>query len=493
MINLMLNQGTNKWLSKLDDSHSMFSIAVRDGVENLGRTGMEWKRNPHGGRERAIEEVLTTLVWGFGINFIKEKLYDPIVRNYTTVKFPDMDMQIINKAHPQSLSEKVIHDFATKYPEVYGGLEKVVASPNLQKWYHASNVAKFLLCTMVPVAVIALGIPTFNQWLTRMLQTKEKEVAQGPKPPQFASGLPSFKKPSAFQAFEAAQNPNALAGGPVQFGSLGTMAMKGAEAASYFLQNERANTLLVDGSLSSGRFYKGRNWVERLEIAMREATIVFFLFVAQRPVQNFIQKWTDKLFGTHSNIEFDALNHLGKQFKEGGTQAFLNQYQSSRAELVQKLAAKLQNGAAEGAMDVSKLLTDPGAYSKLEKALVEVIRDEALAGKADNVILEIGKACRWIPTINVDGKQMLDLTKTMQNKPFASLIQSLDEVAVKLGQAEGGALQKLLSKSYNGRVGALILANLFCAAFVSYIGPKVQHWITYKLTGKDAFPGIESY
>lgn len=485
---LLFNPKVTHILSKLDDSTSMFSIAMRDGVDNTGRTIMEYKRSPHGGRERLIEEVLTTLIWGFGINILKNKVYDPIFRKNTPIKFPDADMSLLAKESTQHLTTEMAQKFEAAFPKAYEGLTEMVTSPAMKKWYHASNVGKFMFCTGIPVLLISLGIPTLNQWLTRKKLSQENTALDLNQNPQF--GNPSFAKPSLFQIFDEAQSGKPTLGGPVQFaGALGSGATLAAEGISHLLQNERANTLVVDGMLSGGRFYKGRNPVEKAEIAFRELSIIGFLYYAQRPIQNFFQKQFDKYFGTFSRIDFTGLAHLKEQFKtptEGTIGRNLSdEFKTSFQSLSEKIKATNPNL-------VESILKSSTADKEVEAALVQVIREYAISGAKDNLILETAKKCNWIPTLSHEGAgSILDVTKKIQTEPILHFIESLTGLTQKLETNGLGALEKLLTKSYGGRVGAFVAANAVCALFLSYICPKLQHYITYKITGKDHFPGTD--
>jgi hypothetical protein len=106
--------------------------------------------------------------------------------------------------------------------------------------------------------------------------------------------------------------------------------------------------------------------------------------------------------------------------------------------------------------------------------------------------MEMAKSQNLIKTMaGANGEKLLDLTKMVNTKEMPYLIKSLESMAQKLQGKELGALASMVNKSYMGRFSAMILANVVCAFFVAYLGPKVQHWITYKMTGKDYFPGVD--
>jgi hypothetical protein len=174
----------------------MFSVAARDGVDSIGRTVSEYKRDPHGGRERLIEEILTFAIWGFGVRTMKQ-LYDaailhtPGVKDKLGIHLPDLDLALLPKGRfgfeqgAQILDKGLVE----KFHNTFGGVEQykqlldVVADKSIQNKYRYSSIVKFGMATMVPALIIALGIPTFNQWLTRKKLAKEHPKARTSKEP----------------------------------------------------------------------------------------------------------------------------------------------------------------------------------------------------------------------------------------------------------------------------------------------------------------------
>ena len=556
---VLFNPKVNRFISKLDDEKSMFSIAIRDGVDNAGRTYQEWKRSPHGGRERLLEEVITTLIWGFGINFMKSRVYDPLVKKFTsgakhTIQYPDVDMALLGEASAsvrmtpalkdalksqfpkayqaleaqgfklqpalaatlakdapgayqllmsraeQRLTTGIVDQFSKKFPDAYKGLRDVVSNKTLQNAYHHSNVAKFLIATGIPVFLIGFGIPTLNQWLTKKALTPK----EGGSPlPTFSAnghqGLPAGtlqgtlkRKPIGFNAFEQALYPGKHFGKGPQFGGFESVGL----AVSNILQQERYNTLIVDGIISGGRTYKARNWIERAEILFREATIIFFLYFAQRPIQNRIGQMLDKSFHAVSELDFQAMRSMHEKYK-----TCPSAFHSDLKKGIQELFG--------GKIPASEALAD------VEQAVLERIRAYFLSGRTDNLLLESAKISHWIPTFEHAAagkapKTLLDLTKKIHTEKilaFAHHLETFAEQVNKTASVAGKTITKhssaaekeLFNKAFNGllrrsnwaRLGSLVLANGVCAVFLSYVGPKIQHFITYKITGKDYFPGLE--
>lgn len=533
---LLLTEWGNRWMSSLDDSTSMTSIAIRDGLDTSGRTVMEYQRSQHGGRERLIEEVMTLLIWGFGIRFLKDQVYDPFMKRFTRIKHPDLDMSLL-KDGPQKLTPELVERFNNheKFRGAYDDLLKIAKNEgNLQKLQSYSTNAKFLIATGIPVLLIAFGIPTFNQWLTRQKLQKAQSENQ-PMPPVGAGhpvSVPSsgIQHPVAFTSFQSGKvSPFAQAQTPGFNGPPFTAAPLANPAApmpgqtprfaglggvtSMLLQNERYNTLLVDGVISGGRTYKARNWTERLEIMFREALVIFFLYFAQAPIQRFFSNLFDRKPDVHTQLPFSTMKHLHEVYGNNSSR-FQADYKASTEHLV-KLLGLSESELIRNTQQLEyirnfrgvKRMINPERVAKLEKIeaelerrLTKAVQDYFLQGKSGDLFFETAKSGGWIPTFEKNGVQMLDLSKKIDMQPilrmvdaFGKVHEDLVKLLPKYNPVEAEALfGKIMKKSLNGRAGAMLLANGVCFFLLSILGPLVQHRITRNMTGKDYFPGVQA-
>lgn len=608
MINLF-DKRVNGFLTKMDDSTSMVSLALRDGVESSGRTYMEYKRDKHGGRERLIEEGATMVIWAFGINWMKG-VYDWVAKDaMKKIDLPDLNtallkkseapgqqtgvkgfFQLFNTPSAQTLvdhSEKKLSQGAQnlvktfEHNQAYGKLTDIVSKQSSK--YAISNMAKFLIATGIPVTAIAFGIPSFNQWLTRKKLAQEKKslsalgmnhttpaaafnspfnkgfnqpvngFAGFPQPGtnalnQNAGGNPFF--PNAFSA-KPATRKSAFANGKVQFGGGNIF----GDAAAALLQNERMNTLLVDSTISGGRIYKGRNWQEKAEIIFREGSIIALLYFGQSWLQKRFTQW----FKGGSNLSFDATRFLngvyGKpqhqdQFKAHFEQAkkdlhgvFGTNIKAFHQGLEQKEGGKFwENLFTYAGRD--KIRAAQASHYEAEKKLVAQIQHYFESGKAQkgehNLIFEVAKECGWIPTF--DGKAIpnkslstvvgetfqnagqkvknsvnflkgnggefelagnrflspaaeskaLNITKKIDTDSIFHFVKHLEEVLIHNEKsATRESVQQLMKKAIGRRAWAWVASNAVCTLFLSYLCPKVQHYITYRNTGKNYFPGVQ--
>jgi hypothetical protein len=451
------------------------------------------------------------------------------------------------KKGPQHLTPELVAKFNSHkdFKGAYSNLLKVVKDENhLQKWYSRSTNAKFLIATGIPVLLIAFGTPTFNQWLTRRKLAKEQgqnqqlppttpmggplgqtmptSAAQAPTTPVFStlapmnanSGFPSaqtYAQPrvSPFASFGAPASNMSVSQPSVaqpQFAGLGGI-------ASSLLQNERYNTLLVDGVISGGRTYKARNWTERMEIIFREALLIVTLYFAQAPIQKFFSGLFDKKPDMHTQLQFDTMKHLNQVYGQNSSkfeadyrksmERFMKLMDVSESELFHntKELEYIQNFRwVKRLINPQKVAQLENMEAKLEAKLVSSVHNYFLEGKSGDLFFETAKSCGWIPTFEKDGVKMLSLTQKIKMQPilrmsdaFSKVNEDLVKLLTKTSPMEAEKLfGKMMKKSMSGRFGAMMLANGVCFTLLSILGPLVQHKITKRTTGQDYFPGVRA-
>lgn len=103
---LILSKPVISTFNALDQKDSMLPIAFRDAFDSSGRVYEEWKRDPHGGRESAINEGSASLVWGCGIPAFKSG-FDWVAQK-TGLAFPNLDLSLLqyDKSAPWILKPK---------------------------------------------------------------------------------------------------------------------------------------------------------------------------------------------------------------------------------------------------------------------------------------------------------------------------------------------------------------------------------------------------
>ncbi|MEB3287650.1 MAG: hypothetical protein VKJ04_09115 [Vampirovibrionales bacterium] len=344
-------------LSALNNANSMFAIAARDAFDSSGRIVQEVKRNPHGGRESFLEELGTTLVWGFGIP-LSRKLYDWTVGSMSrggkgiNVQFPGIDPHLLeDRTSAHKLTPEMVekyfknihnvpaHEFESQkkqllalanIPEGLGKNGQVMdkAAQQILNKYRGNLFLKLILCTFIPVLGIGFAIPKANQWLTHRIIHKEKTDSLQSLHQQELSNNPFH----ASNILRMSGQPGDMTHLLRMAGRTDTPAPVSTDAASIkfggamttasnwvgrMLTNDQAMSLnFVDAPLSSGRVITARNKDERIERAYREAWIIFTLFFLQTWLQQVAANLLDKMFKTSSSdIGFKSLKALHQSYQ----------------------------------------------------------------------------------------------------------------------------------------------------------------------------------
>jgi hypothetical protein len=255
---------------------------------------------------------------------------------------------------------------------------------------------------------------------------------------------------------------------------------------SFLLSNELANNFIVDGTIGYGRVHEARNLPEKLEKAFKELADVWIGIYFLTPlIQKLVVGAMDHLSGSFSHLEFKGLTYLINQYKT--THSLVQAYQSATMPSHAKFTPSSD--------EIAHFFNRKVSYQKAEtlareKKYALEIYEYIHQGRKDNVLLEMAKECGWIPTKKVNGRTVNDLTQLIKIDKIMDLEKSLDKMIKPAIEKGEKWLPKLLEKSLVAKSAVLIVANLLCSLYLAYLVPKVQHLITYKMTGKDEFPGI---
>ncbi len=429
------------FLLKMEDTSSMAAIVARDMVDNAGRISQAYKRDANDGKERLLEENLTTLIWGFGIKFIKQHVFNPLAKKFSSMKYPNFDLTLLNKG-PQKLTPELVKTFAPNDTH----LLKLASNPKLQKTYKLMGMTKFLIATGIPIALISFGIPTLNQALTKKRLQKERFEKEKHLYEHLSTPV---KRAPTFSPFQTTSPKPSLKN--IQFGN------NWVNKLSTVVENNRLNTLLVDATISGGRTYKARNKYERFEVLFQEAGIVFFLYYAADHIQNALSKWIDKSKNTASNLPFKTLKNL------------------SDKESIQAIT-KLSKGYLSHVEGLSE--------EKLVQQVRNTLLDSSTANEEFKQILKFSQQHGWVPMKN----KTLDITKKIDTASIQSFLGDLKNLKAVSKNTHTG-LESLLKKSFKSRVGTFIVSNVICTICLGWVIPALKQYMTYKLTDSKEFPG----
>jgi hypothetical protein len=234
-----------------------------------------------------------------------------------------------------------------------------------------------------------------------------------------------------------------------------------------------------------------------------------------------MQNWMTKGLKGGSELNFNTTRFLHNAYGKPGKHAAFNKDFTDALEKLEDtkiLGSDLKTFTnaqfeKEGYKFWINLFTQEGrqkirdaqkAAYQAEKKLVEKIQDYFMENHSDNLIFETAKECGWIPTF--EGKQTapgrymsasttgkaLNITKKIDTEAILNFAKHMNAVIQpNLESKAPEALETLLKRAVNRRGLAWLASNGICTLFLSYILPKAQHYMTYKMTGKNYFPGIQ--
>ena len=262
--------------SALGNNSSIAQIAVKDGIETVGRTAMAYKEGSKTSkrfgsleaRERLIEANATSLVWLGGIPALKV-LFDKFYTNtkYGFAQFKEYgmdalaktDIRLLDQKAPQALKLENITDKAL-IPHV----KKILDNPQAFK---RTFVKRAAISTLIPIALVGYVLPkTVYAYTHRRIENQKKKELKKAFQNQMENKENIINSKPVFATFMGkAQRANLAFHG-------------GLEKVSKYFTQPNTNMIMVDGGILAGRVGSSRNFLEGCERAISELGYVFFLY-----------------------------------------------------------------------------------------------------------------------------------------------------------------------------------------------------------------------
>ena len=472
-------------------------IALEAFVE-AGRTYQAYKRGGFDeARERITEEFSGAVFWLGGVtalNWLFEKLGQKILQlPKKTVDIAKDDVR--NPLDNFLKAEKRTNKNATEIT---------------QKLMARFKFTKVIASVLIANAFIGFVLPKINQAITRSYHKKEKQN-------QNNNSQDSFIKRPEFSDFMNSNNYKK----DVSFsGGLDLLAL-----ANNFENKRNWKLLSVDAGTCSGRVYSARNNDERVEIAFRDLTSIYFYMFNMANMN----KWLNQLEqGKGNSTRLDPSsaqfateymnNYLDtKSGKKVSVEEFAKEFLGTKEELPEVIKSKFNGKNIISLTDFKESLK--GLYGADKVAELETVADKMselqpqLKGES---ILTIGQAKDIINGGHINNPEFLkefyknafgnekfmdkykyvaqdslDSLKSDLTKYVESIVKKAKETNVQEITSE---ILKKASRN-NFKMNAINWGAGFAisAAFLSTFIPKLQYLITKKRTGQDGFPGTKEF
>ncbi len=460
-----------------------------------GRTRMAYKRGgTQEARERIIEEVSGTVTWLGGVkflNYLGDKVIGALLKN-KGVSF-DVGSDIMRRPFDNFLMNK------SNYP----------------KGFSANKISiikgvKVISAIVLADLFIGFAVPKFNQALSRAINKKKAEKQEQTAPltagdKQVKNESPSFK------------------------------GLAGLNTFTNFIENTNLGKLLgTDIGISGGRGLNARRKEETLDILVRDLGSLYFYYWARDDAAkvmnlittggktsqrldpksvNCITKYLDEFLAANGgSMPVDEFRKLmfGTGTKEVPALDFEKETPSKFSKFMSKLGRK--PAAPTEAIELDKFLSSltPQEHEQYcdtarrmselqpKRAGVSIISKNQIADLFKGGELNSPKLLHVIFDNYTDGAYKSEYKYVSHRslyKQKARVVQYVEDIlqAANNGKIDSALLKSVKNKNlaYNGL--NFLVGFAIAVAFISTIIPKIQYYITRKVTGIDGFPGGDKF
>ncbi len=493
-------------------SKSLAPLILLECFVTGGRTIQAYNRGGfEEARERLTEESIGAAFWFAGVkmfNKMNDKIGQKLLKLHTTnfdVEEDGLRKPLKNflKADKTGLTERQIAKFK---------LLKVTSSIVL------ANV------------LVGLVVPKINQHITTMLKNKKNTENTQPKESK-QTKQSSIQTP--VKSMDTFINSKSEDKKNVSFNGIGDTQVL-LSLANNFENNSKYQLLSTDVGIAGGRAISARNKHERTEILFRDLSSIYFYMFSMPNINSWLNSLEDgksrrldpvaakqisdhmeaflkekggkmkveefeKEFLGNNNNTYKITPELNAKFKDKviKLQEFTD-YLANSGKFTQEEISKYSDLAKR----MSKLQPQSEGVSVLSKHQVKDIFREGAINMPEFIQNLYQVATQDdIPFVRIKQGASADPYKFVARETLEELKNDVYEYATKIiekakkgsGEIDVSLIKKacrenFIKNAFNWGTGFAV-----SALFLSTLIPKMQYWITKKVTGQDKFPGTADY
>ena len=442
----------------LGNNSSIAQIAVKDGIETIGRTAMAYKEGSKTSkkfgvleaRERLIEANATSIVWLGGIPTLKvlfDKLYTnkkygfKQLKEYGKDALAKTDIRLLDAKSPQALKLENIKDEAL-VPYV----KKILDNP---QGFKNTFIKKSAIATLIPIALVGYILPkTVYAYTHHRIAKQKKKELQNAYNNQVMNKENLINSTPAFATFMGKAKRNNLS------------FHGGMNSLSKYFTDPVSNMVMVDAGIFAGRVGSARNGKEAAERTIAELGYIGFLYCAGKHIAKGLEFLTKKYLNMPTDLDAKLLQD--KSFTDNLVSLTKDE------KLAKKALAFTQDN---------------------EKSIIEFI-DKDLAkngGKLANITLQAAEKTGLVNIVK-GARNPLKYIETKELTALNLKIKDLVEVIGKKANPEDFIKKIKMVKR------ASIITNIaICSAAMAYGLPKLQYWFRAKVSSNTIAPGLTQY
>lgn len=499
-------------------SRSIAPLILLEAFVEGGRTYQAYKRGGFDeARERITEEMIGAAFWFSGVagfsklidHFVGKKIY----------KLPETDFDC-----GMDKLRNPLANYLRKHAEKFK--DPAQAEKMIAKFKFGKVISSIILAN----CLVGFAVPKLNQAITNSLRSKrmmpaiteEQQSAFDARKEQEQKAQTKQYKMDDFMKNK---------GKDVAFGGMSTQLL--LDLANSFENTPKYQLLSTDVGIAGGRAICARNNHERTEVLFRDIASSYFYMFNMPILASLFNKLED---GKSTRLDPVASkqvsDHLIAVLDDNGGKMKIDDFKNAvfgdaaaRHKITPELGKLLDEN--KGVIELDEFMkhlkgivseTDLPEYEKLAKGMSEL--QPKLAGKSMITEIQIQDVFKrgainmpeFLRNIFYNSTQDENLftgkvkspvfnneLKFISRETFIHKKQELaDYVELILKKAKDGEITKDLIKkmdkqnftknAINWGVGFAV-----SAAFLSTFIPKIQYWITQKLTGHNEFPGTADY
>ena len=496
-------------------SRSLAPVMLLEAFVEGGRTYQAYKR---GGfteaRERITEEFIGACFWFSGV-----PLFNSLIDKYVgkkVFKFPETDFDT-GKDSLRNPVQNYINKFQKQLKSSPEQAEKMIAK---------YKFGKVMTSIILANCLVGLVLPKVNQGITKYLLKKK---AQEPEKPVNNNINSNPQKYSMDKFIHKDKDKDQISFGAVNPQTLMSLAYS-------FENNPKYGLISTDMGVWVGRGVSARNQYERNEVLFRDISSSYFYMFNMPVIAMLLNKMQD---GTSTRLDPVAAKQVsdhmhavleanGGPMKSDAFREFVLGNPDNKAFITPSISKELRkgNGVIEldkfnellsevkskyNEIDIEKFKKSAKGMSELqpklngkavlsEKQVIDVFTDGAInmpeflknvfRCSTSDQNLFTGKISE--PVFDKDLSFISKDTFIKKQKEMEKYVESIIKKA-KNGEITKDIINKVCRENYTKNAINWGIGFAISAAFLSTFIPKIQYWITKKLTGSDAFPGTADY
>lgn len=423
---------SNAIISTLGNPESKIPLAIKDTINSSGLTYFSFDAGGKlEGKDRFIDEFGTQAIWLGGLPFFRY-IADKTMYAYKGLN-PDVDIRVAKSEDHINFAKKILEYSDDEGKKMLSSINAAVKNlPTFKKLFYS----KFALATILTFASY-FALTNYKQ------KTTEKAVINEylKKKANDDILMEKVKEVKTFENFS-----NTAFKGKISSKSNNKPSFKGIDFQS-FMFNPVKNLMIIDAGITTERLHKARNKYEFAEYAIKEGSLLFFMYKAGGWIQNGIEKLSKNKFKMPVDMDLRFIN--SETLKNAmGTQS-LNQ------EIIQFKQLKTQKGILN-----------------------------YIANNQDSTIVQGAKISGLIGQFKATGK--IDPAKYIDTNKMKEFVSMLDNF-IEQSKTSELPIKVFMKKAKNYKIGAILTNIGICCAALGYLMPKAIFEYRKKFSGTKDF------